>query len=93
MTRLVLIRHGESTWNDRNRFTGRVDLPLSPCGREDAQKAARLLGTHGIVIDVCFTNPLIGAIETAVICLTEGERVCAGRSPVLKHDAESWLCC
>jgi len=88
MTRLVLIRHGESTWNARNRFTGWVDVPLSPRGREDARKAARLLGAHGIVIDVCFTSLLIRAIETAVICLTEGEGVCAGRSPVLKHDAD-----
>jgi 2,3-bisphosphoglycerate-dependent phosphoglycerate mutase len=88
MTRLVLIRHGESTWNAQNRFTGWVDVPLSPRGREDARKAARLLGIHGIVIDVCFTSLLIRAIETAVICLTEGEGVCAGRSPVLKHDAD-----
>ena len=88
MTRLVLIRHGESTWNAQNRFTGWVDVPLSPRGREDARKAARLLGTHGVVIDVCFTSLLIRAIETAVICLTEGEGVCAGRSPVLKHDAD-----
>ena len=88
MTRLVLIRHGESTWNAQNRFTGWVDVPLSPRGREDARKAARLLGAHGVVIDVCFTSLLIRAIETAVICLTEGEGVCAGRSPVLKHDAD-----
>jgi 2,3-bisphosphoglycerate-dependent phosphoglycerate mutase len=88
MTRLVLIRHGESTWNAQNRFTGWVDVPLSSRGREDARKAARLLGTHGVVIDVCFTSLLIRAIETAVICLTEGEGVCAGRSPVLKHDAD-----
>ena len=88
VTRLVLIRHGESTWNAQNRFTGWVDVPLSPRGREDARNAARLLGTYGIVIDVCFTSLLIRAIETAVICLTEGEGVCAGRSPVLKHDAD-----
>jgi 2,3-bisphosphoglycerate-dependent phosphoglycerate mutase len=88
MTRLVLIRHGESTWNAQNRFTGWVDVPLSPRGREDARKAARLLDAHGIVIDVCFTSLLIRAIETAVICLTEGEGVCDGRSPVLKHDAD-----
>ena len=88
MTRLILIRHGESTWNAQNRFTGWVDVPLSSRGREDARKAARLLGAHGVVIDVCFTSLLIRAIETAVICLTEGEGVCAGRSPVLKHDAD-----
>jgi hypothetical protein len=51
----VLIRHGDSTWNAQNRFTGRVDVPLSPRGREDARKAARLPGTYGIVMDVCFT--------------------------------------
>jgi 2,3-bisphosphoglycerate-dependent phosphoglycerate mutase len=95
MTRLVLIRHGESTWNAQNRFTGWVDVPLSPRGREDSRRAARVLGAHGIVIDVCFTSLLIRAIETAVICLTEGEGVCAGRSPVLKHlpgdpDWHSW---
>jgi 2,3-bisphosphoglycerate-dependent phosphoglycerate mutase len=88
MTRLVLIRHGESTWNAQNRFTGWVDVPLSPRGREDARRAARLLGAQGIVIDVCFSSLLIRAIETAVICLTEGEGVCAGRSPVLKHGSD-----
>jgi len=55
MTQRVLIRHGESTWNAQNRFTGRVDVPMSPRGRDDARKAARLLGTRGIVIDVCFS--------------------------------------
>ena len=88
MTQLVLIRHGESTWNAQNRFTGWVDVPLSPRGREDARKAARTLGVHNVVIDVCFTSLLIRAIETAVICLTEGEGVCGGRSPVLKHAAD-----
>jgi len=88
MTQLVLIRHGESTWNAQNRFTGWVDAPLSPRGREDARKAARTLGVHGVVIDVCFTSLLIRAIETAVICLTEGKGVCSGRSPVLKHAAD-----
>jgi 2,3-bisphosphoglycerate-dependent phosphoglycerate mutase len=87
VARLVLIRHGESTWNAQNRFTGWVDVPLSPRGREDARRAARLLGEHGVVVDVCFTSLLIRAIETAVICLTEGDGLCAGRSPVLKHDA------
>jgi 2,3-bisphosphoglycerate-dependent phosphoglycerate mutase len=43
MTQLVLIRHGESTWNAQDRFTGWVDVPLCPRGREDARKAARTL--------------------------------------------------
>jgi len=63
-------------------------VPLSPRGREDARKAARTLGVHKVVIDVCFISLLIRAIEIAVICLTEGEGVCAGRSPVLKHAAD-----
>jgi 2,3-bisphosphoglycerate-dependent phosphoglycerate mutase len=88
MTQLVLIRHGESTWNAQNRFTGWVDVPLSPRGREDARKAARTLAGHGVVIDVCFTSLLIRAIETAVICLTEGKAGCCSRSPVLKHAAD-----
>jgi 2,3-bisphosphoglycerate-dependent phosphoglycerate mutase len=87
MTRLVLIRHGESTWNAQNRFTGWVDVPLSARGRDEAREAARRMGEYGIVVDLCFTSLLIRAIETAVICLTEAEGICAGRSPVLKHGA------
>jgi 2,3-bisphosphoglycerate-dependent phosphoglycerate mutase len=85
MARLVLIRHGESTWNAQYRFTGWVDVPLSRHGRNATREAARRMGEHGIVVDVCFTSPLIRAIETAVICLTEADGICAGRSPVLRH--------
>jgi 2,3-bisphosphoglycerate-dependent phosphoglycerate mutase len=86
MTCLVLIRHGESTWNAEERFTGEVDVPLSRRGREQTRQAARLLSSHGVVIDVCFTSLLIRAIETAVICLTEADGICAGKSPVIRHD-------
>jgi 2,3-bisphosphoglycerate-dependent phosphoglycerate mutase len=86
MSQLILIRHGQSTWNAQNRFTGWVDVPLSRQGREEARRAAVKLSAYEI--DVCFTSLLIRAIETAVICLTECEGVCAGKSPVLKHDAD-----
>ena len=86
MAKLILIRHGQSTWNAANIFTGWVDVPLSKKGRNEAVLAAEKLKNY--VIDVCFTSLLIRAIETAVICLTEYEEVCAGRSPVIKHAAD-----
>jgi 2,3-bisphosphoglycerate-dependent phosphoglycerate mutase len=86
MGQLILIRHGQSTWNAQNRFTGWVDVPLSPQGRREAIRAANLLETSGIVVQVCYTSLLIRAIETAVICLTEAKGICNGKSPVIKHD-------
>jgi 2,3-bisphosphoglycerate-dependent phosphoglycerate mutase len=87
MGQLILIRHGQSTWNAQNRFTGWVDVPLSTQGRREAIQAAALLERSGLVVQVCYTSLLIRAIETAVICLTEAASLCAGKSPVLKHDA------
>jgi 2,3-bisphosphoglycerate-dependent phosphoglycerate mutase len=69
MADLVLIRHGESTWNLENRFTGWVDVPLSENGRTEAAKAAALL--EGRRFDVLFTSTLRRAIETADILLAE----------------------
>lgn len=86
MSTLILIRHGQSTWNAANQFTGWVDVPLSKKGRNEASQAALKLSDYRI--DICFTSLLIRAIETAVICLTECEGVCSGRSPVIKHDAD-----
>lgn len=83
MAKLILIRHGQSTWNAANRFTGWVDVPLSHQGREEAMQAAYQLSDYRI--DVCFTSLPIRAIETAVICLTEREGVATSKSPVLKH--------
>jgi 2,3-bisphosphoglycerate-dependent phosphoglycerate mutase len=85
MAKLILIRHGQSTWNAANKFTGWVDVPLSKLGRQEAAKAAQKISEYRI--DVCFTSLLIRAIETAVICLTECEGACAGKSPVIKHTA------
>jgi 2,3-bisphosphoglycerate-dependent phosphoglycerate mutase len=86
MSTLILIRHGQSTWNAANKFTGWVDVPLSKRGRAEAACAAYKLSEYKI--DVCFTSLLIRAIETAVICLTECESNCAGKSPVIKHDKD-----
>jgi 2,3-bisphosphoglycerate-dependent phosphoglycerate mutase len=71
MTRLVLLRHGQSTWNLENRFTGWEDVPLSEQGEGEAHEAARLLSGAGISPDVVHTSLLVRAIETADLCLAD----------------------
>ena len=67
--RLVLIRHGESTWNKENRFTGWTDVDLTDKGIHEAQEAARLLKEDGFSFDVAFTSVLKRAIRTLWIVL------------------------
>ena len=55
MYQLVLIRHGESTWNLENRFTGWTDVPLTETGIAQAKEAGRLLSAEGFVFDVAYT--------------------------------------
>jgi 2,3-bisphosphoglycerate-dependent phosphoglycerate mutase len=69
MTKLVLLRHGESTWNRENRFTGWTDVDLSERGREEACEAGRLLAEGGYVFDVAHTSVLKRAIRTLGIAL------------------------
>jgi len=69
MHKLVLLRHGESTWNKENRFTGWTDVDLSEKGREEAREAARLLREGGYVFDIAFTSVLKRAIRTLGIVL------------------------
>jgi 2,3-bisphosphoglycerate-dependent phosphoglycerate mutase len=64
MFKLVLLRHGESTWNQENRFTGWTDVDLSDRGRKEAAEAGRLLKDGGYVFDVAFTSVLKRAIRT-----------------------------
>jgi 2,3-bisphosphoglycerate-dependent phosphoglycerate mutase len=64
MIKLVLLRHGESTWNLANRFTGWTDVDLTPKGLEEAAEAARLLGEGGYTFDVAYTSLLKRAIRT-----------------------------
>jgi 2,3-bisphosphoglycerate-dependent phosphoglycerate mutase len=69
MTKLVLVRHGESTWNKENRFTGWTDVDLSERGREEALEAGRLLKDGGYTFDVAYTSVLTRAIRTLWITL------------------------
>ena len=68
---LVLLRHGQSTWNLENRFTGWEDVPLSEQGEREAHEAARLLMDAEISPDVVHTSLLVRAIQTADLCLTD----------------------
>ena len=69
MAYLVLLRHGESQWNLENRFTGWVDVPLSPKGEEEARQAGEKLKAAGIRFDLAFTSVLQRAIRTLEITL------------------------
>jgi len=69
MFKLVLLRHGESTWNKENRFTGWTDVDLSEKGRQEATEAGRLLKDGGYVFDIAFTSVLKRAIRTLWITL------------------------
>jgi 2,3-bisphosphoglycerate-dependent phosphoglycerate mutase len=69
--RLVLLRHGQSTWNLDNLFTGWVDVDLSGQGREEAREAGRLLRAEGIAFDIAFVSVLKRAIRTLWIALDE----------------------
>ena len=64
MHTVVLLRHGESTWNKENRFTGWTDVDLSERGRDEASEAGRLLKEGGYVFDVAYTSVLKRAIRT-----------------------------
>ncbi len=66
MQRLVLLRHGESTWNKENRFTGWNDVDLSDKGREEAREAGRLMAEQKYEFDVAYTSVLKRAIRTLV---------------------------
>jgi 2,3-bisphosphoglycerate-dependent phosphoglycerate mutase len=71
MHKLVLLRHGESTWNKENRFTGWTDVDLSEQGLQEAREAGRLLGQSGFTFDVAYTSVLKRAIRTLWITLDE----------------------
>ena len=69
MYKVVLLRHGESTWNKENRFTGWHDVDLTDRGRDEAREAGRLLKQGGFVFDAAFTSVLKRAIKTLGIAL------------------------
>jgi 2,3-bisphosphoglycerate-dependent phosphoglycerate mutase len=71
MPTLVLLRHGESTWNKENRFTGWTDVDLTEKGRHEALTAGHLLEAAGLSFDVAYTSLLKRAIRTCWITLDE----------------------
>jgi 2,3-bisphosphoglycerate-dependent phosphoglycerate mutase len=71
MFRLVLLRHGESTWNQENRFTGWTDVDLTDKGRAEAREAGRLMAEEKFEFDVAYTSVLKRAIRTLWIALEE----------------------
>lgn len=71
MFKLVLVRHGQSRWNQENRFTGWYDVDLSDQGRSEAANAGRLLKSEGYTFDLAYTSRLKRAIRTLWIVLDE----------------------
>ena len=82
MKKLILMRHGESTWNLENRFTGWKDVDLTDKGVEEARRAGRLLREAGLEFDLAYTSLLTRAIRTLWLAQEE-----MGRQwiPVVKH--------
>jgi 2,3-bisphosphoglycerate-dependent phosphoglycerate mutase len=82
MYTVVLLRHGESAWNQENRFTGWTDVDLSERGRREASEAGRLLKEGGYAFDLAFTSVLKRAIRTLGIALDTLDLLWI---PVTKH--------
>ena len=82
MKKLVLMRHGESTWNLENRFTGWKDVDLTEKGVDEARRAGRLLREEGFKFDLAYTSLLTRAIRT--LWLAQEEMDCRW-IPVIKH--------
>jgi 2,3-bisphosphoglycerate-dependent phosphoglycerate mutase len=72
--RLVLLRHGESEWNQKNLFTGWVDVDLTAAGEAEGRRGGELLVEHGLLPDVVHTSLLRRAIRTADITLNAADR-------------------
>uniref|UniRef100_A0ACD5VCP3 Uncharacterized protein n=4 Tax=Avena sativa TaxID=4498 RepID=A0ACD5VCP3_AVESA len=77
---LILIRHGESMWNEKNLFTGCVDVPLTPTGVEEAIEAGKRI--CNIPIDVIFTSAMIRAQMTAMLAMMQHRRK---KVPIITH--------
>ncbi len=71
MYQIVLVRHGQSVWNEENRFSGWSDVPLTEQGITEAKAAGQLLKEAGFTFDVAFSSLLKRAIHTLWIALTE----------------------
>jgi 2,3-bisphosphoglycerate-dependent phosphoglycerate mutase len=75
MKKIVLLRHGESIWNEQHRFTGWTDVELTKKGISEAHAAGKLLRAEGLDFDVAFTSVLKRAIKTLWIALEEIDRM------------------
>ena len=75
MHKLVLIRHGESTWNKANRFTGWADVDLTAHGVEQAKEGGRLLKAEGYEFDIAYTSLLKRAIRTLWLVMDEMDQM------------------
>ncbi|MBN2192253.1 MAG: 2,3-diphosphoglycerate-dependent phosphoglycerate mutase [Polyangiaceae bacterium] len=75
MYKIVLLRHGESQWNQENRFTGWVDVPLSERGLAEARQAGQVLKEEGYTFDIAYTSVLKRAIKTLWVVLEEMDLV------------------
>ncbi len=71
---LILLRHGQSEWNEKNLFTGWVDVALTPKGREEATRSGRLLAEAGLLPDIVYTSRQKRAIITANLALEAADR-------------------
>jgi 2,3-bisphosphoglycerate-dependent phosphoglycerate mutase len=79
---LVTLRHGQSTWNLENLFTGWHDVPLTPQGEEEARTAGRTMAEAGLFFDTSHTSVLIRAVDTQTLALAEMGQ---GWLPVQRH--------
>lgn len=82
LIKLVLVRNGESIWNQLNLFVGWSDVKLSSKGKEDAIGAGKLLKQQGFIFDICYTSVLKRSIQTAIHLLDEIDQLYI---PIIKH--------
>lgn len=75
MPKLVLVRHGQSEWNEKNLFTGWVDVRLSEVGEKEAKRAGELIKEADIDVDVLYTSKLSRAIQTANLALEKADQL------------------
>ena len=73
--KVILLRHGQSEWNEKNLFTGWVDVDLTDLGRAEALRAGELLVENEVLPDILYTSRLQRAINTANLALGEADRI------------------
>lgn len=86
MSKLILMRHGQSKWNELNLFTGWVDVPLSAKGVEESIEGGKKI--KDIPIDIIFTSSLIRAQQTAMLVMLQHS---SGKVPVIQHSGQGKL--